>query len=104
MLENVDPFQTKIWQKLQVQQKKIAKTNLRILFQKDLHRAQNYSLENEDIFVDYSKNLIDEQTMQLLFKLADKCGLKEAISAMFAGEKINRTENRAVLHTALRNF
>ena len=104
MLKNVNPTNTKTWEKLQKLQKQISQTHLRTLFAQDEQRATNFSVEFEDIFVDYSKNLIDAEVMQLLFQLAEKCGLEEAIAAMFTGEKINKTENRAVLHTALRNF
>jgi glucose-6-phosphate isomerase len=104
MLKNVDPATTETWGKLQKLQKQISQTHLRTLFAQDEQRATKFSVEFEDIFVDYSKNHIDDKIMQLLFQLADECGLDEAITAMFTGEKINKTENRAVLHTALRNF
>src|SRR5207253_9490564 len=71
---------------------------------KDKDRFTSFSQQIEDILFDYSKNNISRSTLGLLLQLADQCGVKEAIAAMFNGEKINETENRAVLHTALRNF
>ena len=74
------------------------------LFAADADRFSKFSMCAEDIVFDYSKNIITEKTMQLLLQLAADCQLPAAIDAMFSGEKINETENRAVLHTALRNF
>ena len=81
---------------------KIKKEEIKNLF-KDTTRFEQFSITFGDIFLDYSKNRITAETHELLVKLADECELKEAIEAMFSGEKINETENRAVLHTALRN-
>ncbi|RVU01535.1 glucose-6-phosphate isomerase [Mucilaginibacter limnophilus] len=81
----------------------IAPKSLRELFGTDSERFKKFSIQFEDILVDYSKNRTDEQTVALLVQLAKECGVKEAIEAMFTGEKINVTENREVLHTALRN-
>lgn len=77
---------------------------MRDLFSKDPNRFDRFSVRFDDILFDYSKNLITDRTMQLLLGLARECQLGDAIEAMFNGEKINRTEDRAVLHTALRNF
>jgi len=77
--------------------------HLRDLFQSDPKRFEKFSIENGDILFDYSKNRIDEKTLALLTQLAHECKLKEAIRSMFSGELINETENRAVLHTALRS-
>ena len=74
------------------------------LFASDKDRFSKYSLALPDILFDYSKNIITEDTMHLLLQLAEECGLRDAIDAMFSGEKINVTEDRSVLHTALRNF
>jgi len=74
------------------------------LFVNDPARFSKMSLLFEDILFDYSKNIITDATLDMLLKLADECRLKDAIAAMFDGEKINRTENRAVLHVALRNY
>jgi glucose-6-phosphate isomerase len=71
-------------------------------FQGNDHRAGKMSLETEGLFLDYSKNRITDETLALLLKLAEDTGLREKIDAMFGGEKINITENRAVLHVALR--
>jgi glucose-6-phosphate isomerase len=70
----------------------------------ETNRFSKYSIVTEDILFDYSKNNINDETIHTLIRLAEECGLKDAIHAMFNGEKINETENRAVLHTALRNF
>ncbi len=80
----------------------IKKHHLRDLF-KDQGRFDKFSIKFGDILFDYSKNRINEETRGLLLELAGECGLKEAIEAMFNGEKINETEDRAVLHTALRD-
>ncbi len=77
--------------------------HLRDLFAEDPGRAGAFSLEAGDLFLDYSKNRVTAETMRLLFDLARKAGLEAEIGAMFAGEKINRTEGRAVLHVALRD-
>ena len=77
--------------------------HMRDFFQEDPARAERFSLEWRDILFDYSKNRITDETKRLLIALAEECGLKQAIEAQFAGEHINVTENRAVLHTALRN-
>ncbi len=77
---------------------------LKELFQEDPDRFNKFSILFEDILLDYSKNPIDSTTMALLCQLARECQLKEAIAAMFNGEKINETENRAALHIALRNL
>ncbi|MDQ1148226.1 glucose-6-phosphate isomerase [Sphingobacterium zeae] len=76
---------------------------LRQLFAEDPARFDRFSIAFEDILLDYSKNSITEETRALLVRLAEECGLAEAIEAMFSGERINVTENRPVLHTALRN-
>lgn len=79
------------------------KNDLRTLFAKDPARFEKFSIAFEDILLDYSKNRITAETKALLIQLAKECGLEEAIAAMFSGERINVTENRPVLHTALRN-
>lgn len=91
------------WKALQAHQKEIKSLHLRDLFQQHPERAEKFSLEACDLFLDYSKNRITAETMQLLVKLTGTSGLRDEISAMFSGEKINVTENRAVLHVALRN-
>src|ERR1035437_4428762 len=80
----------------------IQATNLRQLFAEDSGRGQRLTAEADGIFLDYSKNRITDETMRLLVQLAEESGLRGKIDAMFRGDKINRTENRAVLHVALR--
>ena len=103
MLPKNNPTELKSWKTLE-NIKKTQTFDLRRLFKEDPARAERFSVSFDDIFLDYSKNLIDENVMKALFGLAEEAGLKEGISAMFRGEKINETENRAVLHTALRDF
>jgi glucose-6-phosphate isomerase len=91
------------WKNLQTHFAAIEHTQMRDLFKKDDKRFEKFSLEFNNILVDYSKNRITEETLSLLLNLAKERNLKEAIAAMFSGEKINNTEKRAVLHTALRN-
>jgi glucose-6-phosphate isomerase len=90
------------WKALGEHHKKIEAVHLRELFNKDPKRATKFSVEAEGIFLDYSKNRITEETIELLIQLAEESGLKARIDAMFSGEKINITEKRAVLHVALR--
>lgn len=81
----------------------IKELHMRELFKEDENRGFKYFLQTGDLKLDYSKNRINDETLKLLFDLANECSLREKINAMFEGEKINNTENRAVLHTALRN-
>jgi glucose-6-phosphate isomerase len=90
------------WRALAAHQKKIRGLHLRQLFAADLKRGQRMTAEAIGLFLDYSKNRITNETIKLLLRLADEPGLRSRIKAMFAGEKINVTENRAVLHVALR--
>jgi len=90
------------WKAIKKHKKEIGKTHIRTLFQADPDRAKRLTLEVAGLFLDYSKNRINDQTLGLLLDLARDCGLRKSIDAMFNGEKINITENRAVLHTALR--
>lgn len=103
MFPTVHPTATKAWLQLQQHAADMKKTQMRSLFAADPQRFQTFSLQFEDILFDYSKNLLNAQSLQLLQELAKECKLEEAIKAMFQGEKINATEQRAVLHTALRN-
>ncbi|HPH24558.1 MAG TPA: glucose-6-phosphate isomerase, partial [Chitinophagaceae bacterium] len=82
----------------------MSRKKMKDLFASDPERFKKFSLCLEDLVFDYSKNIINENTLQLLLQLAEECKLKDAIPEMFAGVKINETEHRAVLHTALRNF
>ena len=100
----IDPTSTAAWKKLSAHAEKMKQVHMRDLFKQNADRFSTYSIQHNDLLFDYSKNLIEEETMHLLFELADECRLKDAIESMFKGEKINQTEGRAVLHTALRNF
>ncbi|MEW7867578.1 glucose-6-phosphate isomerase [Aeromonas diversa] len=103
-MKNINPTHTQAWQALAAHFAAQGDMQLKDLFAKDPQRFEKFSLTfGGDLLVDYSKNLITEETLQLLIKLADETDLRGAIDAMFNGEKINRTEDRAVLHVALRN-
>ncbi len=104
MFPSINLTETQAWKKLLANYEAKKTVEIKELFEKDSHRFAKNSIEIEDIIFDYSKNNIDEETLELLLALANECQLKDAIAAMFAAEKINKTEGRAVLHTALRNF
>ena len=93
----------KSFKKLKQLKKQMENISLKDMFDGDSSRQNKYSIENMGIFFDYSKNLINEEVLRTLLDLAREQNLKEEISNMFDGEKINKTENRAVLHCALRN-
>ncbi len=103
MLPKINPIETTAWQKLEEIHFESDATHMKELFAQDNKRFEKYSLKFEDILLDYSKNILSDEVKAVLIELADECGLKGAIESMFTGEKINATENRAVLHTALRN-
>ena len=101
-MQKINPTQTAAWQALE--QHKAENLTIPQLFAENASRFNQYSLNfANQILVDYSKNAVNDKTLGLLRQLADECQLKSATEAMFSGQKINRTENRAVLHTALRN-
>ena len=103
-MKNINPTNTPAWKALEAHQSQLANTTIADLFKQEQNRFNDYSLSFENqILVDFSKNKINQETLKLLRQLAKESALDEAINAMFTGEKINRTENRAVLHTALRN-
>ena len=103
-MKNINPTNTQAWKALEAHQSQLAHTTIADLFKQEQNRFNDYSLTFENqILVDFSKNKINQETLKLLHQLAKESALGEAINAMFTGEKINRTENRAVLHTALRN-
>ena len=102
MLKNSNPTQTNAWKALQKHFAEVKDRHTLSLFEKDAARADKFSIQWHDFYVDYSKNRIDEETMKLLVQLADECHLKDAIEKYFGGDLINNTEKRAVLHTALR--
>jgi len=100
---NIKPLtQRPAWKALAAHHKKIQKLHLRELFAGDPKRGQRLTIEAAGLYLDYSKNRINDQTLKLLVQLARASGLRGKIDAMFGGEKINLTENRAVLHVALR--
>ena len=103
MLAKKNPTTTKSWQNLRRHYAKIKDLHMRDLFAEDPHRFDKFSIRLNDLIVDYSKNRITEETLTNLLALAEECDLGKAIESMFAGRRINETENRAVLHTALRN-
>lgn len=101
-MKSINPTTTTAWGKLQTLAEFHQQTQIKNLFS-DLNRFNDFSIQLEDILVDYSKNKLNSEIQSALMELAEETGLKMAIEAMFSGEKINGTENRAVLHTALRN-
>lgn len=103
MTSSVNPTKTLSWKALQDHFNSFENKHLKNLFAEDDQRFNKFSIRFEDILLDYSKNRISEETLRLLIELAEECGLKDAIDAQFRGDKINQTEGRAVLHTALRN-
>jgi glucose-6-phosphate isomerase len=103
MLPNHNPTETSAWRRLEMQFLSLQATSMRELFVEDPDRFEKMHLIFEDILVDYSKNLITDETIKDLVALATEVELSDAINAMFNGEKINRTEGRSVLHIALRN-
>lgn len=90
------------WKELEEHYRKVCKVHLRSLFADDPQRGGRMAVESDGIYLDYSKNRVTDETIRLLVNLAKECGLPERIGAMFKGDKINITENRAVLHVALR--
>lgn len=103
MLPKINPIQTKAWKALD-QHFANHDFELRSLFQYNPNRFNEFSVQTDSYLFDFSKNLIDSKTLDLLLNLAEEVKLKEAIEKMFSGDKINETEGRAVLHTALRDF
>ena len=101
-LPKIDPTSTVAWKKLQEHFQSINGIHMEDLFAQDAERANKMTIQWEDFYVDYSKNRITEETLNLLLELAQETKLKKAIESYFSGEAINETENRAVLHTALR--
>src|SRR5579862_8167383 len=90
------------WKALETHYQQIHNTDLKQLFADDPSRGERFTAKSIGIFLDYSKNHITDETLKLLIELAEESGLRAHIDAMFSGEKINITENRAVLHVALR--
>ena len=103
MLHNINPRNTPSWRKLVKHHKTMKNVTIQSLFEQESTRFDSFSIRFEDMLVDYSKNIISKETISLLVGLAKNCRLKDAIKSMYTGEKINATEGRAVLHTALSN-
>jgi len=103
MLKKINPTQTVSWSHLAEHFKETKDLQMRDLFKEDPQRFKDYSIRFHDILVDYSKNRITRKTLELLFRLAEETGLQDGIERMFTGDRINETEDRAVLHVALRN-
>ena len=103
MFPTVNPTTTEAWKELEAYFKAFKGTQMKALFARDPERFAKYSIKFEDILVDFSKNIVDDHSFSILMLLARECGLKDAITSQFSGERINKTENRPVLHTALRN-
>ncbi len=104
MLPKINPTETESWKQLQQHFDEMKNVKVKDMFMDDPGRFQKFSYAVPEIVCDFSKNIINETTLRLLLELAGECGLRQAIDAMFNGEKINETEDRSVLHTALRNF
>jgi glucose-6-phosphate isomerase len=103
MLPTINPTETSSWQKLTAHFLSMQAVHMRELFEEDPDRFKKFSLMFEDILIDYSKNIVNEETLKALIELANECELSQAIHSMFHGDKINQTEHRSVLHVSLRN-
>ena len=103
-LININPTNTVSWKELNKHFEEIKEVQMKSLFLEDGNRKKNMSLDFEDLNFDFSKNRMTQETLELLLELAKECKLDDAIDKYFEGDKINVTENRAVLHTALRNI
>ncbi|MCK0199744.1 glucose-6-phosphate isomerase [Ornithobacterium rhinotracheale] len=102
-MQNINPTQTEAWKKLQAHYEETKDLHLKDLFAANAQRFDEFSVKWNEFLFDYSKNRINQKTIDLLVELAEECQLQDAIDSMFAGEHINQTEDRAVMHTALRN-
>ncbi len=104
MFPHTNPIDTKSWSLLLSHFSQMEPVHMKDMFAEDSNRGRKFSIKEGDILFDYSKNRINEETIGLLTKLFEECKTGDAVKAMFSGEKINETEGRAVLHTALRDF
>ena len=102
MLPKMNPTRSRIWSELQDHYQKIKDVEIKELFAFDPGRFNRFHIQFNDILMDYSKNRVTDETIKLLLELAEEMGVEKAVKDMFAGEKINTTEGRAVLHDALR--
>ena len=103
MLPTVNPIETQVWRKLTAHYLEMQAVHMRQLFEADPERFDKFHLTFEDILIDFSKNILSEETLTYLLELAQESRLQDAIDAMFSGQRINQTEGRPVLHVALRN-
>ncbi len=103
MLNRQNPTQTRAWKALTTHFEAVKDQQMRDMFETDSKRFDKFSLRFEDMLIDFSKNRITSETLDLLLQLAEECQLSESIEKMFSGDHINETEDRAVLHVALRN-
>jgi glucose-6-phosphate isomerase len=101
-LPNINPTNTSAWEKLNQHYAQMKNVSMQEMFLKDTTRAEKFHIQWNNFLVDYSKNIINQETLNLLQELAQEANLKSAINSYFSGENINQTEDRAVLHTALR--
>lgn len=101
-LDIKNPTETAAWKKLQEHYEEMQKATMQQMFQTDASRVEKFNLKWNDFLIDYSKNIVNKETLELLLELTKELGLKNAINEYFEGGIINQTENRAVLHTALR--
>ena len=101
-LQKINPSETTAWLKVQSHFEKMQQSSMKELFASDTKRAEKFHIQWNDFLVDYSKNIVNQETLDLLLNFANEVQLKQAISSYFEGDVINQTENRAVLHTALR--
>ena len=104
MLPKINPTETAAWKALIAHQAEMKNIQMKDLFKENPKRFEQMSIFFDDILFDYSKNILTEETLEKLLQLAEDCKVTEARKSMFAGEKINQTEDRAVMHIALRNF
>lgn len=104
MFPKINPSKTAAWKALLAHYSDMKKVQMKDLFEQDPKRFEKMSIQFSDILFDYSKNIITDETLEKLLQLTEDCKVKTAMEAMFDGEKINGTEDRAVMHTALRNF
>ena len=104
MLPKINPANTTAWRSLQEHFSEMKNVHMRELFKQDPDRFSKYSISNRDIVFDYSKNIINDKTIQLLLQLANECKLKDGIDAMFNGEKINETEGQGSSSYGIKKF
>lgn len=104
MLQTINPTSTAAWSKLREHFEQMKLIQMQDLFEEDSSRGSSFNIQFEDFLLDYSKNKITKETLSYLIELGEEMQLKEAIEALFKGSKVNKTEGRAVLHTALRDF